>query len=83
MKNEKKTTWVFIFQKYGKFWSILLGRFINHKAHYFWRVQHKPLTQEVFGKLEQILGKHKDQKIQFAESLKKSPNAFALKAAIE
>ena len=30
MKNEK-STWVFIFQKYGKFWSILLGHFIKHK----------------------------------------------------
>ena len=27
----KKTTWVFIFQKYGKFWSVLLRHFINHK----------------------------------------------------
>ena len=31
MKNEKKTTWVFVFQKYGKFWSILWGHFINPK----------------------------------------------------
>ena len=26
-----KTTRVFIFQKYGKFWSVSLGHFINHK----------------------------------------------------
>ena len=26
----KKTAWVFVFQKYGKFWSILLGHFIKH-----------------------------------------------------
>ena len=31
MKNKQKTTWVFVFQKYGKFWSILLGHFIKHK----------------------------------------------------
>ena len=30
MKNEKNT-WVFIFQKYGKFWSVLLEHFIKHK----------------------------------------------------
>ena len=30
-EKEKKTTWVFVFQKYGKFWSILLGHFIKHK----------------------------------------------------
>ena len=29
MKN-KKTTWVFVFQKYGKFWSVSLGHFIKH-----------------------------------------------------
>ena len=27
----EKTMWVFIFQKYGKFWSVLLGHFIKHK----------------------------------------------------
>ena len=27
----KNSTWVFVFQKYGKFWSVLLGHFINHK----------------------------------------------------
>ena len=27
----KKTTWVFLFQKYGKFWSILLEHFTEHK----------------------------------------------------
>ena len=31
MKNEKKNMRVFVFQKYGKFWSILLGHFIKHK----------------------------------------------------
>ena len=31
MKNEKKTTRVFLCQKYGKFWSILLEPFIKHK----------------------------------------------------
>ena len=32
-RNEKwkKTIWVFLFQKYGKFWSILLDNFIEHK----------------------------------------------------
>ena len=30
MKN-KKTMWVFIFQKYGKFWSVSLEYFIKHK----------------------------------------------------
>ena len=30
MKNEKNA-WVFVFQKYGKFWSILLGHFIKHR----------------------------------------------------
>ena len=30
MKNEK-TTWVFVFQKCGKFWTISLGHFIQHK----------------------------------------------------
>ena len=29
----KKTTWVFVFQKSGKFWSISLGHFIKHKPH--------------------------------------------------
>ena len=29
MKNEKN--WVFVFQKYGKFWSVSLGHFIKHK----------------------------------------------------
>ena len=28
--KSEKATWVFIFQKYGKFWSILLGHFIKH-----------------------------------------------------
>ena len=27
----KKTAWVFVFQKYSKFWSVLLGHFIKHK----------------------------------------------------
>ena len=27
----RKTTWVFLIQKYGKFWNILLGHFIKHK----------------------------------------------------
>ena len=27
---KKKTTWLFVFQKYGKFWSVLLGHFIKH-----------------------------------------------------
>ena len=27
----KKTTWVFVFPKYGKFWSISLGQIIKHK----------------------------------------------------
>ena len=27
----KKTIWVFLFQKYGKFWIILLCHFIKHK----------------------------------------------------
>ena len=30
MKNEK-SMWVFIFQKYGKFWSVSLKHFIKHK----------------------------------------------------
>ena len=31
-QNEKwKKTLGFVFQKYGKFWSILLGHFIKHK----------------------------------------------------
>ena len=30
MKNAK-TRWVFVSQKYGKFWSVLLGHFIKHK----------------------------------------------------
>ena len=29
--KKKKTTWVFVFQKYGKCWSISLGHFIKHK----------------------------------------------------
>ena len=28
---KKKTNWVFVFQKYGKFRSVLLGHFIKHK----------------------------------------------------
>ena len=31
MKNEEKIMWVFIFQKYGKFWSISLQHSIKHK----------------------------------------------------
>ena len=31
MKN-KKNTWVFVFQKYGKFWSMSLDHFIKHKT---------------------------------------------------
>ena len=27
----KETTWIFVFQKYGTFWSVLLGYFIKHK----------------------------------------------------
>ena len=27
----KKTTWVFLFQKYGKFWSVLRELFFEHK----------------------------------------------------
>ena len=27
----KKTTWIFVFQKYGKTWSVSLGHFIKHK----------------------------------------------------
>ena len=27
----KKTTWVFIYQKYAKFWSVLLELFVKHK----------------------------------------------------
>ena len=35
MKNEKKKpTWVFIFQKYGKLWSILRELFVEHKPHF-------------------------------------------------
>ena len=30
MKNEK-TTWIFVFQKYGKFSSVSQGHFIKHK----------------------------------------------------
>ena len=34
-RNEKQnkiyTIWIFIFQKYGKFWRIPLGHFIKHK----------------------------------------------------
>ena len=30
-KWKKKLIWVFVFQKYGKFWSISLGYFIKHK----------------------------------------------------
>ena len=30
-KKRKKTSWVFVFQKYGKFWSVSLGHFIQHK----------------------------------------------------
>ena len=26
MKNEKKTTLIFVFQKYSQFWSVLLGQ---------------------------------------------------------
>ena len=31
-EKRKKTVCVFLFQKYGKVWSILLGHFIKHKA---------------------------------------------------
>ena len=34
----KKTTWVFVFQKYGKFWSVSLEHL----------VEHKPLISEVW-----------------------------------
>ena len=27
----KNSTWIFVFQKYGKFWSISQGHFIKHK----------------------------------------------------
>ena len=37
MKNEK-TTWFFIFQKYGKFLSGSFKHFIKHKHLFFWRV---------------------------------------------
>ena len=30
-KTITKTTWVFIFQKYGKFWSVSLELFVKHK----------------------------------------------------
>ena len=29
--RDKKSTWVFVFQKYGKFRSVSLGHFIKHK----------------------------------------------------
>ena len=32
-EKQKKTTWVFIFQKYGKFWSVSLEHFIKHKPY--------------------------------------------------
>ena len=31
MKNEKKQLWVFVFIKYGKFWSDSLEHYIEHK----------------------------------------------------
>ena len=31
MKNEKKTTWVFLYIKYSKFWSVLLEHFVECK----------------------------------------------------
>ena len=33
MKNEKNyiTTWVFLYIKYSKFWSVLLEHFVEHK----------------------------------------------------
>ena len=29
MINEKKTTWVFVFQMYGKFWSVSVEHFVK------------------------------------------------------
>ena len=40
----KKTMGVFVFQKYGKFWSVLLGYFIKHK----------PLISEAWTNLSKI-----------------------------
>ena len=35
---KKKTMWVFVFQKNGKIWSVLLEHFIKHKPLFFCRV---------------------------------------------
>ena len=32
IEKRKKTSWVFLFQKYSKFWSALLDNFIKHKS---------------------------------------------------
>ena len=37
MKNEKKTTWVFLLYKYSKFWSVFLE----------FKLEHKPFNLEV------------------------------------
>ena len=30
-EKRKKNTWVFVFQEYGKFWSISVEHFVKHK----------------------------------------------------
>ena len=40
MKQEK-TPWLFVFQRYGKIWFILLENSINHKSYYLWRVAYR------------------------------------------
>ena len=37
-KGRKTIMWVFVFQKYGKFWNISLHHQIEHKFLYFWRM---------------------------------------------
>ena len=34
MKNKQKTTWVFFYKNYSKFWSILLKKFVEHKEEW-------------------------------------------------
>ena len=68
MKNEKKIhTWVFVFQKYGQFWSILLGHFIKHKPLFSEECQHK---QNIVKKSN---GRHWQERMQ---GLKKNAAVF-------
>ena len=60
--NNKKTTWVFSFYKYGKFWSVLLDKKVDLKplfseeCHIISSSIHKSLIYEEWLELKYLVG---------------------------